>query len=110
MVTIKLELPKVTHNHDIITTTERFDCRGREKYLCVGCRLRFKCLSERNEVFISQEMALEHGIKDLKGLAEYMFGEGRINYTMSKHDSYVATGKDVVKVDKSDKNYPENLE
>lgn len=68
-----------------------FDCRGRHKHLCDGCRLRFMCLSERNEIMIPLDVIKKHKIGDLKSLALYMFGEGRVNYEVNEHPSFGTT-------------------
>ena len=60
-----------------------FDCRGQEKNLCVGCRLRFKCLTDRNEVIISNTIVKRRKLKDLESVAKYMFSEGKISYELS---------------------------
>ena len=56
-----------------------FDCRGRDKGLCDGCRLRFQCLSERNDLRIPVELVDSYKIRDLKSLVSFMFSEGKIN-------------------------------
>ena len=75
---------------------EGFDCRGRIKNLCDGCRLRFKCLSERNEVQISADVIKKYDITDLRSVVAYMFGEGRINYTI--HEDRTDTGNGNIKL------------
>jgi hypothetical protein len=62
-----------------------FDCRGRVKSLCDGCRLRFLCLSERDEIQIPQEVVKQNKIKDLRSVVKYMFSEGRIPYEIGEH-------------------------
>lgn len=62
---------------------EGFDCRGQEKNLCRGCRLRFKCLTDRNEVTISKAIVRRRKLSDLESVAKYMFSEGKISYDIS---------------------------
>lgn len=62
-----------------------FDCRGREKNLCDGCRLRFLCLSERDMIQIPQEIVKQNRIKDLRSVVKYMFSEGKIPYEIGEH-------------------------
>ena len=83
MVTIKLE-----GDMDF----DGFDCRGRGKKLCDGCRLRFLCLSERDEIYISQEIVKQHNIKDLRSVVKYMFSEGRIAYEIKEHQRTTPSG------------------
>ncbi len=66
-------------------TFKGFDCRGRDKAICDGCRLRFLCLSERNEITVPLNLIKEHNITDIPSLVDYMFGEGRISYTVTGH-------------------------
>ncbi len=83
MVTIKLE------GNDKF---EGFDCRGRTKNLCDGCRLRFSCLSERDVVTVTVTQIKRHKITDLKSLVTFMFGEGKISYELSEHSSPIYGG------------------
>ncbi|MFA7101265.1 MAG: hypothetical protein WC196_05995 [Bacilli bacterium] len=62
-----------------------FDCRGRDKAMCDGCRLRFLCLSERDAITVPLELIKEHNITNVPSLVDYMFGEGRVSYTITKH-------------------------
>jgi len=85
--------------HKIVTITlegnrdfDGFDCRGRVKSLCDGCRLRFLCLSERDNIQISSEIIKEHKIKDLKSVVNYMFGEGRIPYEIKESTRTTPSG------------------
>ena len=84
MVAIKLE-----GNSDF----DGLYCFGRQRSLCDGCRLRFLCLSERNEIQISQDVVALHKIKDLKSVAKYMFGEGRIPYEIGEHRRTTPSGE-----------------
>ena len=70
-----------------------FDCRGRDKVLCDGCRLRFLCLSERDNILIPQDVVARHGIKDLKSMVKYMFSEGRISYELEEHQRTSPSGE-----------------
>ena len=70
-----------------------FDCRGRAKNLCDGCRLRFLCLSERNIIQIPQEVVKQHKIKDLRSIVKYMFGEGRIPYEIGEYQRTNPSGE-----------------
>ncbi len=70
-----------------------FDCRGRDKALCDGCRLRFLCLSERNEIRIPQDVVTYYKIKDLSSVVRYMFGEGKIPYEIGEHISTTPSGE-----------------
>ncbi len=72
-VTIKLEGD---------TKFEGFNCRGRSRRLCDGCRLRFLCLSEKHIVVIPIDVVKKHKIKDMRSLVTYIFGEGRISYEL----------------------------
>ncbi len=67
------------------TKFDGFDCRGRSKRLCDGCRLRFLCLSERNVVIIPIDVVTRHKIKDMKSLVAYIFGEGKISYELKEN-------------------------
>lgn len=67
-----------------------FECRGR---ICDGCRLRFLCLSERDEIQISQEIVKKYKIKDLKSVVKYMFGEGKISYEIEEHQRTTPSGE-----------------
>ena len=62
---------------------EGFDCRGQEKNLCHGCRLRFKCLTDRNEVIIPKRVVTRRKLTDLASVTKYMFSEGKISYTIA---------------------------
>lgn len=70
-----------------------FDCRGQNKSLCDGCRLRFLCLSERNTIQIPQAVVKQYKIKDLKSVVKYMFSEGRISYKIEEHQRTTPSGK-----------------
>ena len=70
-----------------------FDCRGRDKVLCDGCRLRFLCLSERDNILIPQDVVARHEIKDLKSMVKYMFSEGRISYELEEHQRTSPSGE-----------------
>jgi len=61
-----------------------FDCRGVETGLCNGCRLRFQCLSERDEIEIPAKLVEQHSINDLKSLVAFMFCEGKIRIEETK--------------------------
>lgn len=89
MVTIKLE-----GNYDF----DGFDCRGRDKILCDGCRLRFLCLSERNEIHIPQGVVKQYRIKDLRSVVKYMFGEGKIPYVIGEHQRINPSGETETKL------------
>lgn len=84
MVTITLE-----GNSDF----DGFDCRGRDRNLCDGCRLRFLCLSERNGIQISQGVVKRYRIKDLRSVVKYMFSEGRISYKIEEHQRTTPSGE-----------------
>jgi hypothetical protein len=42
-------------------------------------------LSERNEITIPLNLIKEHNITDIPALVNYMFGEGRVSYTITGH-------------------------
>jgi len=70
-----------------------FNCQGQAKELCDGCRLRFVCLSERNEIRIPKETVKKYKIKDLRSMAKYMFGEGKIPYEIEKRKFTTPSGE-----------------
>lgn len=63
-----------------------FDCRGRDKGICDGCKLRFKCLTEQQEVKISEAEVKKHKLTNLRNLVHYMFDEGKIPYEITEID------------------------
>jgi len=75
-----------------------FDCRGRRKSLCDGCRLRFLCLSERNEIQIPQDTIKRYKIKDLRSVAKYMFSEGKIPYEIEEQQRTTPSGETETKL------------
>lgn len=75
-----------------------FDCRGRVKVMCDGCKLRFRCLSERDKVIIPQDVVKRHKIKNLESLCRYMFSEGRIPYEIGTHRRTTPSGKIETKI------------
>lgn len=77
---------------------EGFDCRGRIKLLCDGCKLRFLCLSERDRVTISQDIVKQYKIKNLRSLVKYMFSEGKILYEIGEHRRTTPSGETETKV------------
>ncbi len=66
-----------------VTEFEGFDCRGQEKNLCRGCRLRFKCLTDRDEIWIPKAIVKRRKLSDLQSVAKYMFSEGKITYDIT---------------------------
>ena len=70
-----------------------FDCRGKNRSLCDGCRLRFLCLSERDSVQIPQDVVKQNKIKDLRSVVKYMFSEGRIPYEIGEHERTTPSGE-----------------
>jgi hypothetical protein len=64
-----------------------FDCRGRDEAICDGCRLRFLCLSERDEITVPLNLIKEYNITttSVTSLVKYMFGEGRVKYVITGH-------------------------
>jgi len=69
---------------DVIDGT--FECRGREEGICDECRLRFKCLTEQQEIRISANEVKKYKLSDLKNLAYYMFGKSKISYEIAEVD------------------------
>lgn len=63
-----------------------FDCRGQAMNICYGCRLRFKCLTQLDEIIIPQKTVekykLGDDIIDIIVMAQFLFGEGKVKYNI----------------------------